>query len=304
VAAVASRDGTRARAYADAHGIPGAHAGYDALLADEAIDVVYVSTPNSLHLPWVRRALQAGKHVLCEKPMGRSRAEVRDAFALAQRHGLVLAEAFMYRHHPQTARVRRLIGEGAIGRLRLIRASFGFRQPDAPDPRLSTELQGGGLMDVGCYCVSVARWLAGEPGRACAGQLLGGDGVDVVMAGLLEHPDGVLTHFDCGLALADRSDLEVVGETGTLWVDDPFHCRRPGIVVRAEGQPAREVEIHPVDHYALQAADIVRAIRTGEGPRVGASDAIAQAAVIEALYASTDAGRWVDVQVASTRAPG
>jgi xylose dehydrogenase (NAD/NADP) len=295
VAAVASRDGTRARAYADAHGIARAHAGYDALLADQTIDVVYVATPNALHLPWVRRALLAGKHVLCEKPMGRSRAEVRDAFALARRRGLVLAEAFMYRHHPQTVRVRQLIGEGAIGRLRLIRASFGFCQPDAPDPRLSPELQGGGLMDVGCYCVSVARWLAGEPARVCAGQVLGGEGVDVVMAGLLEHADGVLAHFDCGLVLADRSDLEVVGETGTLRVADPFHCRRPAIVVTSERAPAREVQIDPVDHYALQAADIVRAIRTGQEPRVGAPDAIAQAAVIEALYASADAGRWVEV---------
>jgi xylose dehydrogenase (NAD/NADP) len=296
VAAVASRDGTRARAYAEAHGIPAAHTGYEALLADETIDVVYVSTPNSLHVPWVRRALEAGKHVLCEKPMGRVAGDVRGVFDLAERHGLVLAEAFMYRHHPQTSRVRDLIAEGAIGRLRLIRASFGFRAPAAADPRLSAALQGGGLMDVGCYCVSVARWLAGEPMRVCAGQVPGGDGVDVVLAGLLEHPDGVLAHFDCGLAVADGSHLEVVGETGTLRVADPFHARRPGIAVSIDGRPDRRVEVPVVDHYAVQATDIVRAIQQGEPPRVGRADAVAQAAVIEALYASTEAGRWTDVE--------
>ena len=294
---MASRGPERARAYADEHGIPIAHGSYEALLADETIDVVYVSTPNALHLPWVARALTAGKHVLCEKPIGRVAADVQVAFALAARHDLVLAEAFMYRHHPQTEELRRLIEDGAIGRLRLIRASFSFCQSDASDPRLSRELDGGGLMDVGCYCVSVARWLAGEPEQVCAAQVLGGDDVDIVMAGLLAHRDGVLAHFDCGLALADRSDLEVVGEAGSLRVADPFHCRRPGIVLRRDDPPEeRRVEIPAADHYARQACDVVRAIRTGAPPRVGQADAVAQAAVIEALHASADAGRWAGVE--------
>jgi predicted dehydrogenase len=163
VVAVASRDRARAEEYARENGIERAYESYEALLADPDVEAVYISLPNSLHVEWSIRALQAGKHVLCEKPLSRRRAEVEEAFDVAERAGLALMEAFMYRHNPQTARLKELVEQGAIGRLRLIRATFSFPLTDAENIRLDPALDGGGLMDVGCYCVSGSRLLAGEP---------------------------------------------------------------------------------------------------------------------------------------------
>ena len=165
VVAVASRDRERAEAYAAEHGIGRAHGSYEALLADDEVDAVYVPLPNSLHVPWSIRALQAGKHVLCEKPLTRRPEEAQAAFDAADRAGRVLAEAFMWRHHPQALRLQELVRERAVGNLRLIRATFCFDLLSADDPgnvRLDATLDGGGLMDVGCYCVSAMRLLAGR----------------------------------------------------------------------------------------------------------------------------------------------
>ncbi|MGH2864094.1 MAG: Gfo/Idh/MocA family protein, partial [Solirubrobacteraceae bacterium] len=160
--AVASRDSDRAGAYARAKGIERAYGGYAELLADPDVEVVYVSLPNGLHVEWTEAALEAGKHVLCEKPLSRSPAEVERLFKLAHERGLHLCEAFMYRHHPQTKRLKELVEGGAIGELRRIRGSFSF-PCDPDDPRMQAGMDGGGLMDVGCYPVSMARYLAGEP---------------------------------------------------------------------------------------------------------------------------------------------
>jgi len=165
VVAVASRDGARAEEYARDHGIGRAHGSYEALLADPEVDAVYISLPNSLHVDWSVRALEAGKHVLCEKPFSRRPMDVDRAFGAAERAGRVLAEAFMYRHHPQTKRVSELVREGAIGELRAIRAAFSFPLADRENVRMRPELDGGALMDVGCYCVSGSRLLGGEPER-------------------------------------------------------------------------------------------------------------------------------------------
>src|SRR5579859_6820270 len=210
--AVASRDGARAEAHAEEHGIPRAYGDYGALLADPEVEAVYISLPNSLHVEWTVRALEAGKHVLCEKPLSRRSAEVEHAFAVAERQGRLLMEAFMYRHHPQTTRVQELVAAGAIGRLRLIRGAFSFPLGDPSDVRLQAALDGGSLMDVGCYCVNAARLLAGEPTRVMAEQAPGGHGVDIVLAATMRFRHDVVAHFDCGLALSERDELEVVGE--------------------------------------------------------------------------------------------
>jgi xylose dehydrogenase (NAD/NADP) len=210
VVAVASRERASAEQYAREHGIPRAHGGYDSLLADPEIDVVYISLPNSLHVEWTVRALQAGKHVLCEKPLSRRAADAERAFDVAEREGRLLMEAFMYRHNPQTRRLTELVDDGAVGRVRMVRAAFSFVAGDPANVRLSTSLDGGALMDVGCYCVSGARLIAGEPGRVSAEQALGGDGVDVAFAGTMRFADDVLAHFDAGLALATRDELEVI----------------------------------------------------------------------------------------------
>jgi D-xylose 1-dehydrogenase (NADP+, D-xylono-1,5-lactone-forming) len=232
IGAVASRDSVRARSYADDRGIERAHASYDALLADPEVEAVYISLPNSMHIEWTERALRAGKHVLCEKPLSRQPGRVEAAFELAEREGLLLMEAFMYRHNPQTHRLQELVRTGAIGRLRMVRAAFSFAIAGDSDVRLSAALDGGALMDVGCYCVSAARLLAGEPLRVAAQQVIGGDGVDIVFVGTMSFADDVVAHFDAGLSLADRDELEVVGDQGTLFLDDPWHCRVPVIELR------------------------------------------------------------------------
>jgi predicted dehydrogenase len=292
VLAVASRDAERARRYAQSHGIERAYGSYDALLSDPEVEAVYISLPNSLHLEWSVRALRAGKHVLCEKPLGRSAAEVDAAFDVAQRQGRLLMEAFMYRHNPQTQRLAELAGSGAIGRLALIRSAFSFATRDAADVRLRSALQGGALMDVGCYCVSGTRLIAGEPERVGAEQVLGGDGVDVAFAATMRFADGVIGHFDAGLALDSRDELEVVGEEGALFLDDPWHCRDPVIELRRDGKVQR-IELEPVDSYRLEAENFCAAIRGTASPLLGREDAVAQARAIEALYRAADLGQTV-----------
>ena len=291
IAAVASRNRAVAERYAAEHGIPRAHGSYEALLADPEIDAVYISLPNALHVPWTIHALEAGKHVLCEKPLGTAE-QAEAAFTVAERERLTLTEAFMYRHHPQTRRCQELVASGAIGRLRLIRASFSFFTDDAANVRMRTGLDGGGLMDVGCYCVNAARLLAGEPERVSAEQALGGDGVDVAMAGTLRFAGDVLAHFDAGLALAPRHDLEVVGEAGTLYVADPWHCARPGIELRRGGETER-VEIEAVDPYRLEVENFCAAIEGRAPLLLGREDAIGQALTIEALLAAAQSAQTV-----------
>jgi predicted dehydrogenase len=292
IVAVASRDRGSAEHYAREHGIERAHGGYESLLRDPDVEVVYISLPNALHIEWSERALQAGKHVLCEKPLSRRAAEVERAFDLAEREGRLLMEGFMYRHNPQTRRLRELVDSGAIGRVRMIRAAFSFLAGDPGNVRLSAALDGGALMDVGCYCVSGARLIAGEPERVSAEQTVGGDGVDITFAATMRFPNDVLAHFDAGLALATRDELEVVGEEGALFLDDPWHCRSPLIELRRDSGVER-IELEPVDSYRLEAQNLSAAIRGERPPLLGREDAVGQARTIEALYEAAESGRVV-----------
>jgi D-xylose 1-dehydrogenase (NADP+, D-xylono-1,5-lactone-forming) len=289
IVAVASRDRASAERYAQERGIGQAYAGYDSLFADPDVDVVYISLPNSLHVPWTLRALEAGKHVLCEKPLSRRAEEVEHAFDTAEREGRVLMEGFMYRHNPQTHRLKELVDGGAIGRIRIIRAAFSFYAADSANVRLQGSLDGGALMDVGCYCVSGARLLAGEPERVSAEQSIGGEGVDVAMAATLRFPAEVLAHFDAGLALADRDELEIIGEEGALFLDEPWHCREPVIELRLKDGTER-IALEPVNSYRLEAENMSAAIRGAAAPLLGRDDALGQARAIEALYAAADSG--------------
>jgi xylose dehydrogenase (NAD/NADP) len=295
VVAVASRDAARAEAYAREHAIDRAYGAYDALLADPDVDAVYVSLPNSMHVEWTLRALAAGKHVLCEKPFSRRAAEVERAFDLADREGLVLSEGFMWRHHPQARKLVELVAGGAVGRLQVARASFGFQLGavhGTDDARFRPELDGGALMDVGCYCLSALRLVAGEPERVYAEQVVGPSGVDVCLAATLRFPGDVTAQFDCGFVVAFRDELEVVGDEARLFVDDPWHIASPGIERRREPEPHTiEVEHIPVEgasSYRLELENVSDAIR-GEAPLLlGRDDALAQARAIEALYRSAE----------------
>jgi xylose dehydrogenase (NAD/NADP) len=284
--AVASRDAGRAAEYARAKGIARAHGSYEDLLADPEVDAIYNSLPNSLHVPWSIRALEAGKHVLCEKPMSRHPADVERAFDVAEREGLVLAEAFMWRHHPQLAQARELIAGGAIGSLLLLRAVFSYPTPAADNVRMQRELEGGGLMDVGCYCISGCRALAGaEPERVYGEQVLGGDGIDVGFAATLRFPGDVLATLDCGMSFAERDELEAIGSEGSLFLDDPWHGRRAMIEHRRGGEVER-IDPGAANSYALELADFEAAVAGERAPLLGRDDALGQARTIAALYRS------------------
>jgi D-xylose 1-dehydrogenase (NADP+, D-xylono-1,5-lactone-forming) len=282
VVAVGSRDRARGEAFAAEHGIGRVHDSYEALLADDGVDAVYIPLPNSMHVPWSVRALEAGKHVLCEKPMARRAADVEAAFDAADRAGRLLMEAFMWRYHPQTDALVRLAGE--IGPLRVVRAAFGFTIGDDPsNVRLQGGLEGGSLMDVGCYCLSALRLLGGEP-EAVEGQAIWGDGVDMRFAGALRLANGVLGTFDCGFDVPLRGAIEVVGAGGTLVAGDPWHGVSPRLTRDGE-----EVPVEAANPYRLELEDFSAAIREGRAPRLGRDDAVGQARAIEALYAA--AGR-------------
>jgi len=203
----------------------------------------------------------------------------------------VLAEAFMWRHHPQLARARELIAEGAIGRLRVVRAAFSFRLDDPTNIRLLRELDGGGLMDVGCYCVSGARALTGaEPERVYAEQMLGGDGVDVAVVATLRFPGDVLATIDCGMAYAGHDELEAIGDEGSLFLDDPWHGRDAVIEHRRADGSIDRIETGPANPYALELADFAAAVRGEREPLLGRADALAQVTTIAALYRSIEQG--------------
>jgi xylose dehydrogenase (NAD/NADP) len=290
IAAIGSREVARAEAQAAKLDVPQVHASYAELLADPDVDAVYVALPNSLHVEWSIRALEAGKHVLCEKPFSRRPDDVARAFDAADGSGLVLAEAFMWRHHPQARRLEELVGE--IGGARLVRASFSFVLTRPGDIRLSRELDGGALMDLGCYCVSAARLLAGEPRAVVAQQVVGGEGVDVRLAATMLLADDVLAHFDCAFDLTERDDLEVAGPGGTLFIDDPWHLRAPGIELR-RGDSAERFDVPAVDPYACELEDFAAAVAGEREPRWGRDDALGQARAIAALYESASSGRAV-----------
>ncbi|HEY5274972.1 MAG TPA: Gfo/Idh/MocA family oxidoreductase [Coriobacteriia bacterium] len=289
VVAVGSRTPERAAAFAASFGISRAHGSYEALLDDAAVDAVYIGLPNSLHHPWTIRALAAGKHVLCEKPYSRHPAEVAEAFDAADAAGRVLMEAFMWRHTPQARRFLELLPE--VGRLQAIRASFSFRIEDQADVRLAADLDGGSLMDVGCYSVSGARLVAGsEPLRVHGEQTLAPSGVDMTFAGLLRFPDEVIATITSGFT-SDDASLEAVGDASILVMRSPWQGK-----ARALWLGDREIPVAPVDPYPLELENMSAAILGEAPPLLGREDALGQARAIAALYESAASGAVVAVE--------
>ena len=294
VVAVASRDSDRAEAYAVEHGISRSHGSYEALLEDSEVDAVYISLPNSLHVEWSVRALAAGKHVLCEKPLTRSPEEAEYAFEAADRAGRILMEAFMWRHSPQTAKLAQLVEGGVIGELQLVRATFSFPLEGRRNIRLDPDLGGGALMDVGAYCVSAARLLAGEPERVYGEQVIGDSGVDVLFTGVLRFPRGVLAEIDAGIYLPRRDGLEAVGTEGSLVISDPWLAQRLVLHLR-RGESREEIALPPADPYRLELENMCAAIGGEAKPLLGREDAVGQARALDALYKSADEGRPVEL---------
>jgi D-xylose 1-dehydrogenase (NADP+, D-xylono-1,5-lactone-forming) len=285
--AVASRDQARAKAYARTWEIERAYGSYETLLADPDVDAVYISLPNTMHVEWSIKAVEAGKHVLVEKPFSRHPEEVEQAFDAAERAGCLLSEAFMYRHNPSTARLVELVRDGAIGELRVIRTAFSYSLYDADNIRLRTDVEGGSLMDVGCYCVSGSRLLAGEPESAFGRAYIGPTGTDWVFAASMGFPGDVIALFDCGTSLPDRDELEAIGTEGSLFLDDPWHCRTPVIELRRDSG-TEVIELETVDSYRLEVENLADAI-SGEAPLLlGREDAVGQARALEALHRSAE----------------
>jgi D-xylose 1-dehydrogenase (NADP+, D-xylono-1,5-lactone-forming) len=293
VVAIASRDEARAEAQARALGVGRWHGSYEALLDDPEVDAVYVSLPNELHHVWTMQAIAAGKHVLCEKPYSRSAAEVSRAFGAAATAGVVLAEALMWRHHPQTLRLAGLVAGGAIGELRLVRSAFGFTLDDPRDERLLEGLAGGALMDVGCYCLSAARLLAGEPLSATAQRVATRGKVDRRLVATLAHGDDALSSFHCGFDVPDGSALEAIGSEGTIRVRDPWHGRATGIELEWRDGRRELVEIPPADPYACELDDLAGAVAGEHPPLLGRDDAVGQARALDAVFRAAAEGRRV-----------
>jgi len=285
--AVASREQARAEEYARTWEIERAYGSYEAMLEDPDVDAVYISLPNTMHREWSIRSLEAGKHVICEKPFSRRPEDVEAAFDAAERTGRLLTEAFMYRHDPQTARLVELLRDGAVGELRVVRSAFSYSLYDTENIRLRTDVDGGSLMDVGCYCVSGSRLLAGEPEAVSGQAYVGPSGTDWVFTGAMRFAGDVHALFDCGTCLPNRDELEVIGTEGSLFLDDPWHANRPVIELRRDGE-TEPIELEPTDSYRLELENLADAI-AGEAPLLlGREDALGQARTIEALFRSAE----------------
>ena len=294
--AVASRDPERGRAYAAEWGIPRAFGSYEALLADREIDVIYNSLPNSLHPTWTIKAAQAGKHVLCEKPLATTVEEVDAIAAAARQAGVVVAEAFMYRHHPQTLRVKELVDGGAVGRLRLVRGAFTFNLTRPGDVRLDPALGGGSIWDVGCYPISFARLVVGaEPREVFGWQMTGPTGVDEVFAGQMRFPGEVYAQFDCGFRAPYRTFVEIVGSEGSLTVPHPFKVGLNEQITITRDDAVETIPIPDQELYLGEVEDMADAILLGKPPRVSLADSRGNVAAILALLQSAREGKPVKV---------
>lgn len=300
VVAIASRDLAKARAAADALDIPRAYGSYEELLADSDVEAVYNPLPNHLHVPWSIRAAEAGKHVLCEKPVALSAAEARTLLTARDRTGVQIGEAFMVRTHPQWAKVRELIDAGRIGELRLIVGHFSYYRRDFGDIRSRLEFGGGALMDIGCYPITLARWLFNaEPIEVVAQIERDPDmQVDRLASGLLRFAAGQAS-FTCSGQLVPYQRMQIFGTRARIEVEIPFNAP-PDSACRIyldgggdlTGRGRETIELPIADQYTRQADRFSEAIRgAGEVP-VRLEDAIGNMAVIDALFRSAETRRW------------
>ncbi len=302
VVAVASRDAGRAKEFAEANGVPGYFGCYEALLDDESIDAIYNPFPNSMHREWTIRAVEAGKHVLCEKPLAVTAEECDEMAAVAESAGVACMEAFMYRFHPRIDRMMGLMDEGAIGTLRSMYSAFTFKLSSADNIRLDPELGGGSLMDVGCYCVNVFRTLArSEPHEVQAYAQWTDRGVDDQMAGMLRFADGVTAQFDSALTMERRECLQVAGTEGHLEVSSVF-IPGTGDVTIEEYHGREESKSHSVpglDEYQEMVEHFADCVLHGKPVRYPFSEAAVNMRAIEALYRSARNGGATETVPAS-----
>jgi predicted dehydrogenase len=297
IAAIASRDLGRARAAANRLGIPKAYGSYEELLADSDVDAIYNPLPNHLHVPWSIRALEAGKHVLCEKPIALTAAEAQKLLdAARERPQLKVMEAFMYRHHPQWQRARQLVADGEIGELRTIQSFFSYYNADPADIRNVAEFGGGGLMDIGCYTISLSRFIFGtEPQRVCG--IVEYDPqfkTDRLTSGVLDFGRGTST-FTCATQLAPYQRVNIFGTEGRVEIEIPFNAPadRPCRMWHQHGSEVDEIVLDVCDQYTIQGDLFSQAVLDDTPVPTPLEDAVANMRVIEALVQSARSGTWV-----------
>lgn len=295
--AIASRDTTRAEAAAGALGLPRAYGSYEQLLDDPDIEAVYIPLPNHLHVPWSIRALEAGKHVLCEKPIGVSSAEARTLLDASQNlPDLKVMEAFMYRFHPQWRRTCDLIDEGAIGELKTIQAFFAYYNDDPGNIRNQAEFGGGGLMDIGCYCISLSRLVFGaEPQRVMGIVELDPEfQVDRLTSAILDFGRGTAT-WTCSTQLAYYQRVNIFGTEGRIEIEIPFNppAGQPTRMWHWRDDELKEIILDPANHYTLQGDQFSLAVLNSSEVPTPLEDAVANMEVIEAVLRSAEQGTWL-----------
>jgi predicted dehydrogenase len=297
VTAIASRDLAKAQATAKQLGIPKAYGSYQELLADPEIDAIYNPLPNHLHVPWSIKAIEAGKHVLCEKPIALTTAEAQTLADAARQHPqLKVMEAFMYRHHPQWQRARQIVSAGGIGALRTIQSIFSYYNDDPGNIRNQADIGGGGLMDIGCYNISISRFIFdAEPQRVCGiveydPQLK----TDRLASGMLDFGRGTAT-FTCSTQLAPYQRVNIFGDSGRIEIEIPFNAPpdRPCKIWHQHAGGTEEIVFDVCDQYTLQGDALARAILDDTPVPTPIEDAVANMAVIEALVRSSKNGTWV-----------
>lgn len=290
--AVASRKPEQAQAYASEWDIPRALGSYEALLDDPEIDVIYNPLPNHLHAEWSIKAMRAGKHVLCEKPIALTLDEMDQMMTTAKETRKVLAEAFMYRHHPQTLKVKELVESGALGVLKLIRGAFTFTLSSERDVRLVPEMGGGSIWDVGCYPINYTRFITGaEPLEVFGMQVRGPTGIDEAFTGTMRFPGGVLAQFDCGFTSPLRWWMEIVGSEATLNIPSPF---KPGYhekLYLQRGDQTETIVVAGRELYIGEVEDMADAILVGKAPRLSLKDSLGNVRTILALLESAKTNR-------------
>jgi len=297
IVAIASSNLEKARAAAKKLGIQEAYGSYEGLLSAPHIEAVYIPLPNHLHVPWSIKALEAGKHVLCEKPLGLSATETEQLLGAAEKYTkLKIMEAFMYRHHPQWQRARQMVAEGKIGDLRTIQTFFSYHNADPANIRNIAEFGGGGLMDIGCYCISLSRYIFGaEPSRIFGMMEFDPEfKTDRLTSGILDFGRGTST-FTCSTQLAPFQRVNIFGTQGWIEIEIPFNtpADRPSRIRYQHGNESGEICFDICDQYTIQGDLFSKAIRHDGQVPTPLDDAVANMQVIDALIKSAENGTWV-----------
>ncbi len=292
--AVASRSQSSADAYAKEWNIPRAHGSYEALLDDPEIEVIYNSLPNHMHAEWTIKALRAGKHVLCEKPITVSLEELDAMITASKETGNVLAEAFMYRHHAQTLKVKEIVDAGTLGKIQLIKGAFTFTLTREDNYRNFKDMGGGSIWDIGCYPISYARMLVGaEPVEVFGWQVQGPSGSDESFIGQMKFENGVHAQFDCGFKSPPRSYMEIVGSEAVLKIPVPFKPGPKSEIELIRAGNSEIIKIKGQEVYLGEVEDMCDAITKNKPPRVSLADSRGNISTILALLESAREGKKV-----------